>query len=44
MTTWLIAAGAVIAVGSFLRWGTWPVMLAYELGKIIERAWPRSRP
>ncbi len=28
---------AVAVIGAWLRWATIPVLLAYELGKVVER-------
>ncbi len=33
----LVTAAAVIAAGLFLRWATWPCLMAYELGRHVER-------
>ncbi len=30
-------AAAVVTGGLFLKWATWPCLLAYELGKAVER-------
>lgn len=33
-----LAVGAIAtAVGAFLKWATVPVLIAYELGKAVER-------
>ena len=33
----LIAAAVVVTGGLFLKWATLPVMLAYELGRHVQR-------
>jgi hypothetical protein len=37
MTGWLIAAGAVAALGAWLRWAVAPVLFAYQAGRQAER-------
>jgi hypothetical protein len=32
-----IIAAAVVAAGLFLRWATVPVLMAYELGRQVQR-------
>ena len=37
MTGLVIAAVAVIAAGAYIRWGVNPVLIAYEIGRRVER-------
>jgi len=37
MITVIIAAAAVIAAGAFLRWATAPCLLAFDLGRAVQR-------
>ena len=30
-------AAAVVTGGLFLKWATWPVLMAYELGRQVQR-------
>jgi len=32
-----IAGGIIAAAGAFLKWATIPCLMAYELGKAVER-------
>ena len=41
MTGTLIAVGIILPLGAYLKWGVAPVIVAYEIGRRIERIWPR---
>ena len=37
MTGYAIGAGITLAAGAYIRWGIGPLMLAYEIGRRVER-------
>lgn len=44
MTGYAIGAAVILAAGAYLRFATRPVLMAYELGKTVERIRRHRRP